>query len=152
MRHEPISHSLLLKQNILKNITVLAFSFVFGLWIFPYLKGLESTALDIFTLLGIFPLGAMFAYFAFRYSDTNMDNISHRILADISTFLFLTIICISIIFATMLAVIGVPQLKKPFIVLAILLISGCIFYDFWNLYTKLNVNKSTDKSKKLCNF
>ena len=79
----------------------------------------------------------MFAYFAFKYSDTNMNYVSHRFLADIATFIFLTIICISIILATMFAAIGAPQLKLPFLVLAILLIVGCIFFDFWNLYTKI---------------
>ena len=137
MIHNQVSNSLIIKQNILKNITVLAFSFVFALWVAPYLKGLEDTAIDIFFLLSIFPLGAMFAYFAFKYGDTNMNYVSHRILADISTFIFLTIICISIILATMLAAIGAPQLKMPFSVLAVLLITGCIFYDFWNLYTKI---------------
>lgn len=134
---DQISNSLIVKQNILKNITVLAFSTVFALWVAPYLIGLEDTAVDIFFLLSIFPLGAMFAYFAFKYADTNMDSVSHRILADISTFIFLTIICVSIILATMLATIGAPQLKIPFSVLAVLLIAGCIFYDFWNLYTKI---------------
>ncbi len=137
MTSTQISNSLIIKQNILKNITVIAFSFVFALWVAPYLKGLENTAVDVFFLLSIFPLGAMFAYFAFKYADTNMDCISHRILADILTFVFLTVICVSIILATMLAAIGVPQLKMPFSVLAALLITGCIFYDFWNLYTKI---------------
>jgi hypothetical protein len=137
MIHDQISNSLIVKQNILKNITVLAFSFVFALWVSPYLKGLEKAAVDIFFLLSIFPLGAMFAYFAFKYTDTNMDSVSHRILADICTFIFLTIICVSVILATMLAIIGAPQLEMPFSVLAVLLITGCIFYDFWNLYTKI---------------
>lgn len=141
MMQAQVSNSLIIKQNILKNITVLAFSFVFALWVSPYLKGLEDTAIDIFFLLGIFPLGAMFAYFAFKYSDTNINSVSHRILADISTFIFLTIICVSIILATMLATIGVPQLMMPFSVLAVLLISGCIFYDFWNLYNALNLSR-----------
>ena len=137
MIHDQVSNALLIKQNILKNITVLAFSFVFALWMTPYLKGLEDTALDIFFLLSLFPLGAMFAYFAFKYADTNMNDVSHRILADILTSIFLTIICVSIILATILASIGAPQLKMPFLVLAILLITGCIFFDFWNLYTKI---------------
>lgn len=137
---DKVSNSLIIKQNILKNITVLAFSIVFALWVSPYLKGLEDTAIDIFFLLSIFPLGAMFAYFSFKYTNTNMDSLSHRILADISTFIFLTIICVSIILATMLATIGVPQLMMPFSVLAALLIAGCIFYDFWNLYTKIKKN------------
>lgn len=137
MIHNQVSNSLIIKQNILKNITVLGFTFVFTLWVTPYLKGLEDTAIDIFFLLSIFPLGAMFAYFAFKYEDTDMNSVVHRILADISTFIFLTIICISIVFATMLATIGAPQLKMPFSVLATLLITGCIFYDFWNLFTKI---------------
>lgn len=129
--------TLLTKQNILKNGTVLTATMVLTLWIIPYAQAIGEGGLDAFFFLSIFPLGAMFAYFAFRYSDTNIHSTEHRILADLSTFIFLLIICFSIAFATVLGTIAMPPLKYPTIVLAVLLVSGCLIYDFWNLYCNL---------------
>lgn len=129
--------TLLKKQNLLKNITVITATIVLTLWVIPYTKEIGEEGLDAFLFLSIFPLGAMFAYFAFRYSDTNIHSAGHRILADLSTFIFLLIICFSISFAAVLSIIAMPPLTYPVIVLAVLLISGCLMYDFWNLYCNL---------------
>lgn len=129
--------TLLKKQNLLKNITVITATIVLTLWVTPYAQEIGEGGLDAFLFLSIFPLGAMFAYFAFRYSDTNIRSTEHRVLADLSTFIFLLIICFSIAFAAVLSAIAMPPLTFPVIVLAILLISGCLIYDFWNLYCNL---------------
>jgi hypothetical protein len=136
--HKTNKFKTLLKiQNLLKNITVLVATVVLTLWVIPYANEIGEGGLDAFFFLSIFPLGAMFAYFAFRYSDTNIFSADHRMLADLSTFIFLLIICFSIAFATVLGTIALPAIKFPFIALAILLIFGCIIYDFWNLYCNL---------------
>ncbi|MFA5842842.1 MAG: hypothetical protein WC882_04220 [Candidatus Gracilibacteria bacterium] len=137
MIHDTKFKNLLKKQNILKNITVLVSSMVLTLWMIPYAQAIGEKGLDAFFFLSIFPLGAMFAYFAFRYSDTHIDSTEHRILADLSTFIFLLIICTSVAFAVVLTAIAMPPLKFPVIVLAVLLIAGCLMYDFWNLYCNL---------------
>ena len=137
MIHDIKFKNLLKKQNILKNITVLVSSIVLTLWMIPYAQAIGEKGLDAFFFLSIFPLGAMFAYFAFRYSDTHIDSTEHRILADLSTFIFLLIICTSVAFAVILTAIAMPPLKFPVIVLAVLLIAGCLMYDFWNLYCNL---------------
>lgn len=129
--------SLVIKQNILKNLTVVFITAVLALWSKSYIQGIEKSGVDVFFLLSIFPLGAMFAYFAFSYSQTNLRSVEHRVLADLSTLIFLIIICFSVTFSTMIGTLSFPQLQLPFIVLALLLISGCIVYDFWNLYSNL---------------
>ncbi len=127
----------IIKQNILKNLTVVFLTVVLALWVKPYTQGLEKDIVNIFVFLSIFPLGAMFGYFAFSYSETNLKSSNHRILADLATFIFLTIICFAISFSTLLGVMAVPKLMFPFSILAVLLISGCLIYDFWNLYSNL---------------
>lgn len=133
--------SLIIKQNILKNFTVLTATAVLTLWVIPYAQKIGPQGLDAFFFLSIFPLGAMFAYFAFRYSDTHFYSTEHRILADISTFIFLLIICFSVNFAAVLASISMPAIKFPVIILSILLVAGCLVYDFWNLYCNLMEDK-----------
>lgn len=127
----------IIKQNILKNLTVILITAVLILWVKPSTTGMESSGLDVFFFLSIFPLGAMFGYFAFSYSATNLRSTTHRMLADLSTLIFLIIICFSIAFSTLLGTLSSPQLTTPFILLAVLLISGCLIYDFWNLYSNL---------------
>lgn len=123
----------MIKQNIIKNITVVLLSIVFAIWVFPYVQKSETGGLvDSFLFLSIFPLGAMFAYFAFNYKNTNMEVLFHRMLADVSSATFLLIICCSITFATVLAIVALPNLTTPFVVLSVLLIMGCVFYDFWD--------------------
>lgn len=129
--------SWIIKQNILKNLTVVLITIVLILWVKPYTVGIEKSGLDVFFFLSIFPLGAMFAYFAFSYSATNLKSPTHRMLADLSTLIFLIIICFAIALSTLLGVLSTPQLTFPFILLALLLISGCLIYDFWNLYSNL---------------
>lgn len=146
MTHETKFKTLLTKQNLLKNITVFTATIALTLWVIPYAQAIGEGGLDAFFFLSIFPLGAMFAYFAFRYSDTHLDSTEHRILADLSTFIFLLIICTSIAFAVVLSAIAMPPLKFPVIVLAVLLISGCLIYDFWNLYCNL-MKKSRSEAK-----
>lgn len=139
--------SLIIKQNILKNLTVVLITIVLALWSNSYIEGVEKSGIvNIFFLLSIFPLGAMFAYFAFSYSQTNLMSPEHRVLADLSTLIFLIIICFSVTFSTMIGILSFPQLQGPFIVLAFLLITGCLIYDFWNLYSNLeNVNMTSVK-------
>ncbi|MBI2613313.1 MAG: hypothetical protein HYW62_00860 [Candidatus Levybacteria bacterium] len=127
----------IIKQNILKNLTVLFVTAVLTLWAKPYTAGVEKSVLDVFFFLSIFPLGAMFAYFAFSYAETNLKSPEHRALADLSTLIFLIIICFSVAFTTLLGILAMPQLQLPFIVMAGLLIAGCLIYDFWNLYSNL---------------
>lgn len=132
--------SLLIKQNILKNITVLFLNVVLILWAKPYIDAIEEGGIDAFFFLSIFPLGAMFAYFAFRYSDTDLHSADHRALADVATFIFLTIICFSVSISAIIGMINIPALRFPFYVLTGLLITGCLVYDFWNLYCNLKKN------------
>ena len=127
----------IIKQNILKNLTVIFVTTVLILWAKTYTEGIGKSGLDVFFFLSIFPLGAMFGYFALSYSETNLKSPEHRALADLSTLIFLTIICFSVGFSTVLGIIALPQLQAPFITLALLLISGCLIYDFWNLYSNL---------------
>ncbi|MBI2022779.1 hypothetical protein HYS97_02945 [Candidatus Daviesbacteria bacterium] len=129
--------SWLIKQNILKNLTVIFVTIVLILWTKTYISGIEKSGLDAILFLSIFPLGAMFAYFAFSYSETNLKSPEHRALADLSTLIFLTIISFSVAFSTLLGVLVLPQLAVPFTLMAVLLISGCLVYDFWNLYSNL---------------
>lgn len=130
--------NVILVQNILKNLTVVALTIVLTIWVIPYVEMIGDKGVDVFVLLSIFPLGAMFGYFAFSYANTNIHSTQHMILADLATFIFLTIICFSIAFATVISVKSVPELKIPFLVLSLLLMSGCLVYDFWDLYTNLN--------------
>lgn len=130
--------SLIIKQNILKNLTIVFTTVVLSLWTNSYVEGIAESAVDIFFLLSIFPLGAMFAYFSFSYSQTNLVSPEHRMLADLTTFIFLIIICFSVTFSTMIGISSFPQLQAPFILLAFLLIAGCLVYDFWNLYTNID--------------
>ena len=127
----------IIKQNILKNLTVVFVTIVLILWSKTYIPGIEKSSLDAIFFLSVFPLGAMFAYFAFSYADTNLKSPSHRALADLSTLIFLTIISFSVGFSTLLGILALPQLQIPFILMAIMLISGCLVYDFWNLYSNL---------------
>jgi len=127
----------IIKQNILKNLTVAFLTVTLLLWIKPYLMSVKDSGLDIFFFLSIFPLGSMFAYFAFSYSETNLNHVQHRILADLATFIFLLIICFSVALSTLIAVFIYPQMTMPFMLLATLLISGCLIYDFWNLYSNV---------------
>jgi len=129
--------SLLIKQNILKNITVVLLTIVLVMWSKTYIDSVQESGMDAVLFLSIFPLGAMFAYFAFRYSDTDLKSADHRALADIATFIFLTIICFSVIISTLLGIVTLPTMRYPFYILAALLISGCLVYDFWNLYCNL---------------
>ena len=128
---------LLIKQNTLKNITVLLCTIVFTLWVLPYTEEVGESGVDAFLFLSIFPLGAMFAYFAFSYSSTNLDSARHRALADISTFIFLMIISFSISMATIIGIFTIPALTFPFLALSVLLIVGCLVYDFWDLSSNL---------------
>lgn len=127
----------IIKQNILKNLTVVFVTIVLILWAKSYTAGIGKSGLDVFFFLSIFPLGAMFGYFAFSYKETNLKSPGHRALADLATLIFLTIICFSVGFSTLLGILVLPQLQLPFIVLASLLIAGCLIYDFWNLYSNL---------------
>ena len=129
--------SLIIKKYILKNITVLLLAAALTFWVIPYIEAGQGAELDVFFFLSIFPLGAMFAYFAFRYSDTDIHSADHRAMADIATFIFLTIICFSICLTALVAIKSIPTLKYPFIVLSGLLILGCVVYDFWNLFCRL---------------
>lgn len=129
--------TLLKKQNLLKNLTVLLATIVLTLWVLPYTKEIGEKGLDAFFFLSIFPLGAMFAYFSLKYSDTNIYSAEHRMLADLSTFIFLLVICFSIAFATVIGAMALPFITFPFIILAVLLIFGCFIYDFWDLYCNL---------------
>ena len=127
----------IIKQNILKNLTVLFVTIILVMWAKPYTNGIQKNGLDVIFFLSIFPLGAMFAYFAFRYSETNLASTEHRALADLCSLIFLTIICFTVAFSTLIGILAVPQLMFPFVLMAILLISGCLVYDFWNLYSNL---------------
>lgn len=127
----------IIKQNILKNLSVVFLTAVLILWSKSYMTDIKESAVDIFVLVSVFPLGAMFAYFAFSYGSTNLKSSAHRALADLATAVLLTIICFSIAFTTALGIISIPQLTLPFIALAALLISGCLIYDFWDLYSNL---------------
>ncbi|MFH2104848.1 MAG: hypothetical protein ABII72_01290 [Parcubacteria group bacterium] len=138
------SNMIIIKQNILKNVTVVLVTTLLILWVLPYMEGLGESGVDAFVLLSIFPLGAMFAYFAFSYANTNIFSTEHRALADITTFILLIIICFSISVATIIGIISVPQLTPPFIVLAVLLVLGCFTYVFWDLYSNLT---SQNKAK-----
>lgn len=135
----------IIKQNILKNITVVLVTVILILWVLPYMEGLGETGVDAFVLLSIFPLGAMFAYFAFSYANTNIFSTEHRALADVTTFILLIIICFSVSFATIIGIISVPQLAQPFIVLAVLLVLGCFTYDFWDLYSNLTPPEKSEE-------
>ncbi|NQV12749.1 MAG: hypothetical protein HQ530_00400 [Parcubacteria group bacterium] len=138
-------NTIIIKQNILKNITVVLVTTLLILWVLPYLEGLGDSGVDAFVLLSIFPLGAMFAYFAFSYANTNIFSSEHRILADITTFILLIIICFSISLATIIGSISIPQLTNPLIILAVLLVLGCFTYDFWDLYSNLTSQKKSEE-------
>lgn len=126
-----------IKQNIIKNLTVLLVTVILVLWARSYIGGAAESSLDVFVFLSIFPLGAMFGYFAFSYSETNLRSPGHRALADLTTLIFLIIICFTVSFSTMLGILAMPQLTLPFALMATLLISGVLVYDFWNLYSNL---------------
>ncbi len=127
----------IIKQNVLKNLTVIFVTIVLILWTKTYIDGIKKSGLDAIFFLSIFPLGAMFGYFAFSYADTNLKSPGHRALADLSTLIFLTIISFSVGFSTLLGISALPQLQVPFILMAVMLILGCLIYDFWNLYSNL---------------
>jgi hypothetical protein len=126
-----------IKQNIVKNLTVLLVTAILILWSKSYTEGLGESSLDVFVFLSIFPLGAMFGYFAFSYAETNLRSPGHRALADLSTLIFLIIICFTVSFSTMLGILALPQLTLPFVLVAVMLIVGVLVYDFWNLYSNL---------------
>lgn len=133
---------LFVKQNILKNLTVLFVTIFLTQWVVPYIQEIGDGGVDAFLFLSIFPLGAMFGYFAFSYSNTNLYSTAHRALADATTFIFMVIIAFSVSTATAVGVVSIPTLKIPFILLAALLILGCQVYDFWDFYS--NVAKKSD--------
>lgn len=137
-----INIRLFVKQNILKNITVIFVTIFLTQWVVPYVREIGDGGVDAFLFLSIFPLGAMFGYFAFSYSNTNLYSTIHRALADATTFIFMVIIAFSVSLATAVGVVTIPTLKIPFILLAALLILGCQVYDFWDFYS--NVAKKSD--------
>ncbi|MBI4209978.1 MAG: hypothetical protein HY544_00530 [Candidatus Diapherotrites archaeon] len=122
----------MLKQNIIKNVTAVLVSIVFGIWVFPRVQAVDPDSLiNAFFFLSIFPLGAMFAYFAFNYGDTRISILIHRVFADVSSFIFLIVIFCSLTFATVLGIIAYPSFTFPFMALSAFLILGCVAYDFW---------------------
>lgn len=127
----------IVKQNVIKNVTVVVVTLVLILWSMEYLRNVGDSAIDAFFFLSIFPLGAMFAYFAFSYSNTNLYSARHRMMADIATFIFLVVISYSVTIATIIGITSIPILQGPFVVMAVLLILGCLVYDFWDLFSNL---------------
>lgn len=122
----------MLKQNIIKNVTAVLVSIVFGVWVFPRVQAVEvGSLINAFFFLSIFPLGAMFAYFAFNYGDTRIKILVHRVFADVSSFIFLIVIFCSLTFATVLGIVAYPSFTLPFVALSAFLILGCVAYDFW---------------------
>lgn len=130
-------NTVIVKQNVIKNVTVAIVSVVLILWSLDYLQAVGESGIDAFFFLSIFPLGAMFAYFAFSYSNTNLYSARHRAMADIATFIFLVVITYSVSVATIIGATTIPTLQGPFMVMAVLLIMGCLVYDFWDLFSNL---------------
>lgn len=127
----------IIKQNIIKSFTVVIVTLVLTQWSLPYLRQVGESGIDAFFFLSIFPLGAMFGYFAFSYSNTNLYSATHRAMADIATFIFLVVITFSVAVATIIGMTSIPTLQGPFIVMAALLVAGCLVYDFWDLFSNL---------------
>jgi len=123
---------IIIQQNIIKNATILLSCLIFSMWVYPYVKAVEA-GVDAFLFLSIFPLGAMFAYFSFSYSNTKFHLIVHKTLADVTTYIFVFLICCSVAFATIIGVVAMPELAVPFTVISVFLILGCVCYDFWDL-------------------
>jgi hypothetical protein len=127
----------IVKQNIIKSLTVVIVTLVLTQWSYPYLQQVGEAGIDAFFFLSIFPLGAMFGYFAFSYSNTNLYSAAHRTMADMATFIFLVVITFSVAVATIIGAASIPTLEGPFIVMASLLVAGCLVYDFWDLFSNL---------------
>ena len=105
MRLDENLKALILKQNVLKNITVMITTTVILLWSFPYIKKItefDNIGVSIYIILGTFSLGALSGYFSLSYANTDLTSTKQRTLMDMATFTFLTIValCLSILSVT----------------------------------------------------
>lgn len=123
-----------LRENIYKNILIILFALLF----YPLLKqSLDEINLDqtgnLLLVISMFLVTVCFANFEFTYEKSQLDNKLGKWLATSSTAIFMFLIALLLETIILIIQLIYPSFFGLFLGFSILLYSGIIIYDFWDL-------------------
>lgn len=122
-------------ENVWKNILVVFIAIL----LFPHVLSVMKNLLNlnnignVLNTISILLVTVCFANFEFKYSNSNMKSLAVRLLAHVTTFLFLFLT--AILLSALSISIGViyPTVFLPISIFSIILYFSIVLYDFWDL-------------------
>ncbi len=124
----------MIQENILKNLIVIVLAALFFPLQFRAFAAVQPDQIsDLLLVLSVLLVTVCFANFAFTYEKSKLKIPSSRLLAHISTFIFMLLIAL-MLEGTVLAVNAVyPSFTGIITIYSVLLYVGVVLYDFWDL-------------------
>lgn len=124
----------LLKENIYKNILII----IFALAMYPVLKdSLDQISAaqtgNFLLVISMFLVTVCFANFEFTYAKSQLDNRLGKWLAISSTAIFMFLIALLLETIILIIKLIYPSFVGLFAGFSILLYTGIVLYDFWDL-------------------
>lgn len=122
------------QENIVKNILILVIALLF----YPLLKSsLDEISLDetgnLLLVISMFLVTVCFANFEFTYEKSQLDNPLGKWLATGSTAIFMFLIALLLEAIILIIKLIYPSFFGLFFGFSVLLYTGIVIYDFWDL-------------------
>lgn len=122
------------KENAIKNILILIIAVFFYPVVSNSLTEIKSEQINDFLLIiSMFLVTVCFANFAFTYEKSKLQTKSGRLLAHISTEIFMLLIIFLLESIVIAIKVVYPSFRTIIFGLSILLYLGVVLYDFWDL-------------------
>lgn len=125
----------LIKENIIKNILVVLFSFLVLFFTAKPIYEIQAAQINDFLLIiSILLVTVCFANFAFSYEKSKLKSVKERFFSHLTTFVFLLLLLLLLLENLVIAVGAVyPTLKEMLFFLSFLLYFGNVLFDFWDI-------------------
>ena len=127
------------KENLVKNITIIVLAFLFYSYISVGLEALDAAKIgDFLLIVSMLLVTVCFANFAFSYEFLGLEKFGFRLLSHFATFLFMLLIAFLLVAIIIGVAIVYPSLLTVILVFCVLLYLGVALYDFWDFFRAFN--------------
>lgn len=126
-----------IKHNFIKNALIIILAIILEPVFFASIQPIKVEQMGNFLLIiSILLVSACFANFAFTYEKSNLKIPAVRLIAHSATFTFMLLIALLLECLVLAVQVVYPSFYSIIFALALLLYTGVILYDFWDLYRR----------------